>query len=278
MHIKPIKILMDSNIPCVHKLGHYLAYLWRYRNIFCTMVRNDLKGRFKYTILGYFWHLINPLSQIIIYYLIFTVIFGRDIPNYWVYISTGMFAFTFFISSVPGSSSCLVNNSRMITKIAIAREIIVLSRVTVSLITLAISYVILFLLMIITGVTVGLSILFVPIISVLLAMFCAGCSLILSSVVVYVRDVGNAASILCGCLMFALSIMYLAEQRSTPAMELFWSINPLYYYIETIHDAFYWGVTPDLFQMAVCTVVAIVAFTFGLIIFKRLESGLAERL
>ena len=103
-------------------------------------------------------------------------------------------------------------------------------------------------------------------------------SVLISSIVVYVRDVSNAMNILCGCLMFALPIMYLAEQRSTPAMELFWSVNPLYYYIETIHDAFYYCVVPDLFQLLICFILAPIVFTGGLFVFKKLEKGFAEQL
>ena len=270
--------MMHSRNKYIHVFGHYIAYLLQYRSIYVMAVKNDFKGRFRYTILGYFWHLINPLSQIVIYYLIFTVIFGRDIPNYWVYISTGMFAFTFFLQSSAGCCNAIVGNSRMVTKMAMARELLVASKVTTNLITLSISYMLLTILLLITGVGVTLNILYVPLVVIMLTVFCAGMAFALSALTVYVRDVANAISILFGCMMFALPIMYLASQRATEFMELFWAANPMYYFIETIHDAFYWGVAPDIFQMAVCMVVAIITFIVGLIIFKRLESGFAERL
>lgn len=278
MAIKPIDRMMHSRNKYIHVFGHYIAYLLQYRSIYVMAVKNDFKGRFRYTILGYFWHLINPLSQIVIYYLIFTVIFGRDIPNYWVYISTGMFAFTFFLQSSAGCCNAIVGNSRMVTKMAMARELLVASKVTTNLITLSISYMLLTILLLITGVGVTLNILYVPLVVIMLTVFCAGMAFALSALTVYVRDVANAISILFGCMMFALPIMYLASQRATEFMELFWAANPMYYFIETIHDAFYWGVAPDIFQMAVCMVVAIITFIVGLIIFKRLESGFAERL
>jgi ABC-type polysaccharide/polyol phosphate export permease len=278
MTFKPVDKMMHSKNRIIHVIGHYIAYLLQYRSIYVMMVKNDLKGRFRYTVLGYFWHLINPLSQIVIYYLIFTVIFGRDIPNYWVYICTGMFAFSFFLQSSAGCCNAIVGNTRMVTKMAMARELLVAYKVTTNLITLSISYILLAILILITGVGVTVYILYVPLIVIMLTVFCTGMAFALSAITVYLRDVANATNILFGCMLFALPILYIASQRASDFIELFWAVNPMYYFIETIHDAFYWGVAPDLFQIGVCALVAIVTFIFGLGIFKKLEPGFAERL
>ena len=95
---------------------------------------------------------------------------------------------------------------------------------------------------------------------------------------VYVRDVANAVSIVFGCMMFALPIMYLAKQRSTPMMELFWSVNPMYYYIESIHNAIYFGAPTTLIFYVISGISAVVSFIVGIIVFKKLEKGFAERL
>lgn len=278
MEFKPIKLMMESKIGPINKLGNYFAYIWQYRFIMKQLIKKDFKGRFSNTILGYFWHLLNPLSQIVIYYLIFTVIFGRDIPNYWAYVSTGMFMFTFFLSSSAGISNCLINNSSMITKMAMAREIIPISKVITNLITLSISYVLLTILMIVTGVGITINILWAPLLIILLALFSLGLGLLLSSITVYVRDVANAANILFGCMMFAVPIFYMASTRSTPMMELFWSVNPLYYFVETIHDILYWGVAPDLIMVGACLLSAFLMIVIGLFVFKKLEKGFAERM
>ena len=60
-------------------LKSYIGHLIQYETLFRSLVVKDLKGKFKHTILGSFWHLLNPISQIIIYYVIFTIIFGKDI-------------------------------------------------------------------------------------------------------------------------------------------------------------------------------------------------------
>ncbi|WP_400233728.1 ABC transporter permease [Methanomethylophilus alvi] len=275
---KPVKRMMDSKNQYVHRFGHYIAYLLQYRTMMESMVSKELKGKFKYTALGYFWHLLNPLSQIVIYYFIFTVIFGKDIPNYWVYISTGMFAFTFINSCITGGCNIIVSNKNMVTKMAFARETLIFSKVLSGLVTLTISYVILAVLMLITGTGPTWCIVFIPILAICMAVFCTGIAFILSAATVYLRDIANAVGIIMGCMMFAIPIFYVASQRATPLMETIWSINPLYYYIECIHDVFYAGVVPDMMYMVVCIIVAPIVFVIGLFVFKKLERGFAERL
>lgn len=278
MKFKPIETMKSSKLHCINRVENYFAYLWQFRSIFSVTTSKDLKGRFKYTFLGYFWHLINPLSQIIIYLLIFTVIFGKGIPNYWVYVSSGMFAYSFFTSCASSGSNTIVSNSRMITKMAMAREILVFSKVTVNLITTLISYGLLTIIMILSGVGASIHMMLLPVILAIYTLFCTGLMLALSSIVVYIRDVANAIGIIVGCMVFAIPIMYMAEQRSTPAMELFWSINPLYYFMEVIHDIVYWKIWPDTTYITICLIVSIITFLIGLFIFKKLERGFAERL
>ena len=158
-------------------LRGYCQELWQYRSVYSMLVRNELKGKFKNTVLGYFWHLLNPLSQIVIYYLIFTVIFGRDIPNYWVYLSSGMFAFNFFLQCVSTGSNCIVSNTRLVTKIAMPREIIVFAKVTTNFINLLISYGLLLFLMVVLNIPLSLYLLTLCIIMVFLALFCCGLTL-----------------------------------------------------------------------------------------------------
>jgi len=278
MSLRPLEIMMDSDNKYIHKLGHYVAYLYQYRNMYSTIVKNEFKGKFKNTIFGYFWHLLNPLTQIVIYYAIFTVIFGRDIPNYWVYISTGMFAYNFFSTCSTQGCYSVVRNSGLITKMTFAREILAPAKVTSGLITISISYSVLALLMVISGVGITKYILFVPLIVATLSVFNVGLVYILSAITVYIRDIANAVGIIIGCMMFAVPIMYVASQMNSAFLQATWAINPLYYYINCIHDSFYLGVMPDLSELAICILSALFMLIVGLCIFKKLEHGFAERL
>ena len=278
MTFKPVESMMNSRVEAVRRLGDYLDYLLSYSSLLKSMVKKDFKGRFKHTALGYGWHLINPLFQIAIYYVVFTVVFGRDIPNYWVYISTGMFMYTFASSCIKGGCDCIVKNAKTVTKLSFARETLVMSTVLTNLISLAITYVILAVLILASGVGLTWNVLYVPVIIAILTVFLIGLAFLLSAVTVYYRDVSNAASVVLSCLLFAMPVIYVASQIQSDIVELIWHINPLFYFVECIHDSFYYGVAPDVTYMAVCVVSAVVMLVVGLYVFKKLERGFAERL
>ena len=290
MEWKPIKIsdkisgdrilerISGSKNKYISRFGNYLEYVWQYRAMVTTAVEKDFKGRFKYTALGYGWHLLNPLTHILIYYLIFTALLGRDIPNYWLYISSGMFAFSFCSTIITQGAGSIVGNSRMITKIAFAREVLVITKVCIQLITLTISYVILALLVGISGVGLTWNVLWLPVIMIMMATFSAGVAYLFSGIIVYYRDIQNALNIVMGCMLFMVPVIYLAEKRSSPFMDFIWSINPLYYYIETVHNVLWAGIPPDWSFMIIGAVAAAVTLIVGLLVFKKLEHGFAERL
>lgn len=270
--------MMDSKRPFISRLGHYAAYLLQYRGMLRSMAEKEFKGRFKYTALGYGWHLITPVFLIAVYYLIFSTIFSRDIPNYWAYISTGMFAFTFMSTCISGGCNCIVQNSGLVTKVSFPREILIFSKVLSALTTLVISYCIVAVLMLVTGVGLSWSFLFVPLIIVILVPFLTGLALLLSALTVYYRDISNAVGLVMGVMMFALPVVYVVGNMSDAFPSIIWYVNPLFYFIECIHDSFYWGVIPDLTYLLICIVCSAVMFAVGLYAFKRLERGFAERL
>lgn len=259
-------------------IKEYIQYLLGYYSIFQMMVKKDFKGRFKHTALGYAWHVINPLWQIFFYYIIFTVIFGKDIENYWVYLSTGMFAYSFCAVNITGSCNLIISNTSLVTKMNFPRELIIFSRVITNLIVLSISYVILLLLLFITGVGITVNALMLPVIVITLTIFTIGIALLLSSITVFIRDISNVVAIIMGCMMFAVPVIYLASQRSTPMMDLIWSLNPLYYFIESIHHVMYWGDLPSTMFIAMCILTSIITLIVGLTVFKKLEKKFAERL
>ena len=88
------------SINMITSIYAYYTDLCSYKEFIKSIVLKEFKGRFKYTALGYFWHILNPLVLILIYMAVFSLIFGRDIPHYWAYLSTGMFAYSFFSSSL----------------------------------------------------------------------------------------------------------------------------------------------------------------------------------
>ena len=261
-----------------HNVADYCSRIYQYRSMIYTLVKDDFKGRFRYTVLGYFWHLLNPLSQIVVYYILFTVIFGKDIPNYWAYVSTGMFLYVMVSTTIAGGCNSITGNKNLVTKLAFPREILVISKALTNLLTLSISYCILLLIMILFGYPVTWCVIFLPIVVLLSLIFSIGVAFMTSALTVYLRDVSTAVGIVMGYLMFSVPIIYLASQRSTPLMDIVWHVNPMFYQIECVHDCFYYGVMPNAFYLLMVFLSSFITLVIGWIVFKKLEPKFAEKL
>ena len=101
--------------------------LFDYREMIYSMVRKELRGRYKSSVLGFLWTFINPLCQIIIYTLVFSTIFRMNIDKYYLFLTVVMIPWVFFSSSVTGGAVCVVNSKDLLTKIYFPREVLPVS-------------------------------------------------------------------------------------------------------------------------------------------------------
>ena len=251
--------------------------LYRFRHMFYGLVKKDFKGQYRNSVLGYLWHLITPLSMIIVFVVVFSVLLGRSIESYWIYMSAGMFPWTLFSSSLNTSTNCIVRNHGMVNKMYFPREILVMSTVTINLISFVISYSILTVAIFISGHGLNALILTIlPVIIILEVLFTIGLGLIMSALNVYHRDISHGVGIVMFMLMWLTPIVYM---RSTDSLlNLLNSINPMTYFIEIFHDIMYFNVWPNPFYIALCAVFAFTIFLVGMMVFKKLERGFSERL
>ena len=259
-------------------LSQYMRLLWKYRYLYISLVKRDFKGKYRNSAIGYLWHVINPLSILIIYYVVFSTIFGRDIPNYWAYLAVGIFTFTMISQSITSGSSCIISNKGMITKMSIPREIIVFSRITSFLINTAISFCVLLVIFIIARMPISVNTLLAPIILLLTFVMCLGLALIFSSISVYYHDFNNAAPIITRCMHLCCPIFFVAPTFNGTILETILWLNPATYFVETLHICMYQSLFPGADMIIACTLISTIIFVVGLAVFKKLEKGFAERL
>ena len=152
-----------------------LSGLREYRSILYSLVRKNLEGQYKNSCLGFAWQFITPAVTVLLFYIVMTGIRETEVEDYWLYLCSGQFMFTFLQSNLSGGSACIVNNAGMVQKMAFPREIIVLAQVISSFIVMCIAYAIILVLMVITGCGFELApvLLFIPVMF-LAAVFAAG--------------------------------------------------------------------------------------------------------
>ena len=252
--------------------------IYQYRNILWALVRRNIVGRYKSSYLGFAWHFITPLCLIVLYYIVFTGIRANPIESYWIYLGCGIFPFSFMNSNLISGSGCILNNGGYISKMYFPREIVPLAQVTSSFIIMLFGYVVIMILTIASGFTLNLiALLMIPVIFVLNYIFVLGMVLLMSSIIVYVRDIQHLLTSMSMVFFFTTPMFYLASETTGILSKLIW-VNPFTYFVEAYHSIVYFGTMPSIEITVACTILAAVFLVVGAIVFKRLRRGFVERL
>lgn len=254
-----------------------LREIYDSRSTLRALVLKELFGRYKNSALGFAWHFAIPLIMMCVYYVVFNTIRPNHIPEFWVFLSSGLFAFTFMVGNLNRGPAAITSNAGLVKKMYFPRSILVLAEVVSSFIIMLIGYGIVFAGILIIGFDIGASIVALPLVFLSMVIFVVGYVLLLSSITVYIRDLHYLINSL-SMVLFFITPMYFSMDDISGVLTYIVAINPFSYYVEAYHQIIYYGVFPDTTIILVCTVVPIVMFIVGLLVFRKLRRGFAERL
>lgn len=267
-----------------HTRGEYtvefmnnIKEIYESRNILKAMVVKNLFGHYRSSALGFAWHFIVPAIMMFVYYIVFTQIRSNPIPEFWIFLASGLFPFNFMTSNLSGGSGCIVGNSGMVKKMYLPREIIVLAQVISTFIVMLIGYSIILVAIIISGYSITWTLSILPLIMMVMLVFVTGYVLILSSITVYVRDVQHLIGSIT-MIFFFMTPMYFTMDSVTGLLATLVRINPFSYFVESYHQIVYYGSVPEVKIIAMCLIIATLSLTIGIITFTKLKKGFVERL
>lgn len=252
------------------------AELWAYRELFIVLVERDIKVRYKQTVLGVTWAILQPLLTMVI----FTVIFGglAKIPSdgypYAIFVFAALLPWTFFANSVGTSSLSLVNAANMVSKVYFPRIIIPLSSIGGGLVDLFISMLVLVGLMVWYGVGWSVNLLAVPVLVLVVIFTALGVGTLLSALTVAYRDFRFVVPFLVQIWMYATPVVYPASLIPEKWQWVMF-LNPMAGVIEAFRSAFL-GRPFDFSSIAISFFVAIVLFVWGVAYFERVERRFAD--
>ena len=250
-----------------------LRDLWQYRDLLFILAMRDVRVRYKQTILGAAWAIIQPLFTM----LIFTLFFGKlagmpsDGVPYPLFAYTGLLLWTFFSNAVTSSGNSLVGNSSLITKIYFPRMIIPTASVASGLIDFVIAFGLLVVLLFYYAVELSINVLMIPVLIILTSLLAIGVGMWMSALNVKYRDIRYALPFLVQLGMFASGII-------TPIPEnwrWFKMINPIAALIEAFRAACF-GKPFDWLSLAAATVLTLAILFYAAITFRRLERSFAD--
>ena len=297
------------------QLGQRLKDLWINRDLLMLLVRTELKVKYKDSVLGYAWSMLNPALVLTIYFVVFKIIARNHQPHFAIWLFAGLLVWNLFNGAAMGATSVVVGKAGIVKKVAFPRELLALSVVGVAMVLFAIQVVVLIAAMLLFGITPAWSfIAILPLALIALIVFTGALSIFLSAVNVYLRDTQHLTEVLLMAWFWGTSIVYTygtiflsGYQKNHPAlkwMQYVYLVNPITPIAMTFQRAIYgktqysylppgsaagtkptiyhvlptWGVGSYAGLLGAVLVVSIGLFLLALIVFGRLEGNFAEEL
>jgi ABC-type polysaccharide/polyol phosphate export permease len=259
------------------------ADLVRYRELFGSLFRRDLRAKYQGSVLGLVWSLAHPVVLMLVYLFVFSVLLKiqtADYDHYWLFLLAGLPVWVFFATSLQSAARSLLENANLIRKVRFPRQLVPLSMVATQLVGFAVMVVI----------VVALSLVYIPEardtvwlaipLAVPIVAFVAGLSLAVASLNALYRDVEHIVAALLLPLFFLTPVLYSLE--SIPGVSdyprlvdlVHWG-NPLAPALEAFRDPVFFGVLPAAGDVVYVLVAAVVSLVLGALVFRRVDDRVA---
>lgn len=253
----------------MNRLKTFLKYV----PLLSELVKRDLKVKYRRSVLGFIWSLLNPLLMMLVISAVFSAFFRFDIPNFPIYLLCGQVMFTFFSEATNTAMGSVIGGSSLIKKVYIPKYIFPLSRTLSSLVNLLFALLAIVIMLVITGTPVRTTMLlfWVPIFYVFL--FAVGMGMFLSVLAVFFRDMVHLYGVLLTAWMYFTPIFYPAKlltENENPLIRAITTWNPLYHFVGYFREVILYGTIPSLEENLICLSFGLVAVVLGVfVMFKN---------
>jgi ABC-type polysaccharide/polyol phosphate export permease len=266
-----------------------LTELRRSQNLLWNLTLRELRSKYRRSFLGWAWSMLNPLSNMVIYWFVFGVVFGATAPTgnpsgiqvYALYLLTGILPWGFFALVTNLGLGSLLGNSGLVKKVYFAWETLVFAQVIFSFVQFCIEMTLLCVALLIVGSPIAPWIPVAFLLMLLLAVYAAGFALALSTMAVYFRDLRYLWTIIIQVMFFATPIIYTPDKiagKVPPILEFILHWNPMAVFVLSFRHLLYSGRAPEWGHIAYLVAASIVAFVGGWTIFVKQSRRLAEEL
>lgn len=246
----------------------YFAKFLKYRNLLYQLVRRDFLAKYKRSVLGVLWSVLNPLLTMLVITIVFSYIFRFEIENFPVYLLSGQIVFNMFSEITNMAMGSVIGNAALMKKVSVPKYIFPASRAVSGLVNFALSFIALLLVMAITKAPFHLSMLYAIVPAFLTFVFSMGVGLVLSALVVFFRDINYIYGVGLTAVTYFTPLFY---PISIIPEQLRWiiSLNPLFHFVQCFRTCAIYGAVPTLWQNLICTLLAVSALGMGLFVFYK---------
>ena len=257
-----------------------LRRMWDRRDLIATLSLREVKLRYRGSVLGWLWSLLNPLLLLLTYTVVFSLIFQPRLQGaepYALFLFTGLLPWLWFSGALNESTTVLQENAPLLKKVLFPAEVLPAVKVLSHGVHFLLGFPILLAALAVTG-HVNVRALWALLPLVLQTATLVGLALVAAVVSTYFKDLKDLLMNLLNLLFFATPIIYLREMIPIPALRTALGFNPLTSLLRLWQDALFFGVPPSPKDVAVASGLALVSLATGLVLFQRLRENIAERL
>lgn len=252
--------------------------LYAYREMIFSLVRRDLNGRYKGSVLGFFWTFLNPLMQLGVYTLVFSVIMRNGIDDFYLYLFVALVPWIFFSTSVSGGAGCIWAQQELVKKIYFPREVLPIAFVTSQFVNMLLSFVVVLAVLVVSGKGISfIAMLYLPVILLVEYILALAMAFITSSLTVYLRDLEYLLGIITMAWQFLTPVMYSIDQVPERLRPIF-NLNPMTPIIIAYRDILYYKKAPELITLLQAIVLGGILLVVGVLTFSRLKRHFAEEM
>jgi lipopolysaccharide transport system permease protein len=261
------------------------------RELFVNLTLRELRSKYKRSVLGWTWSLLNPLTSLIVYWFVFGVILGvsadpgdpSGLNNFAMFLMCGLLPYTFIANGLNGGMNSLIGNGNLVKKVWFPREILVAAVIASWVVSFLIELGVLSVVLLFFG---NVVLPWVPVVLFLVALevlFVLGLALMLAGAAVYFRDLQHLLGLVLQVWFYTAPIVYpmslVQKELGTTGWKItLYNLNPLTRFVEAFRDVLYDLRFPPLDHLLYLIIVSVAALGAGMAVFGRLEGRVAEEL
>jgi len=249
-------------------LRELLRDTYGYRELIWALALKELKIRYKRSVLGFLWALLNPLLFMVVLTFVFSTLMATNVPHYGVFIICALLPWTFFSQSLSYAAESIVGNADLIKKVRVAKLVFPVAAVVSNMINFLLSLIPLALIVLVMGHPFHLTWLYLPVPLLALTIFTLGATFFFAAANVYYRDVAHILQILLQVLFYVTPIIYRADMMPEK-YRLLLKLNPMNYLINGFRLGVYDGMLPTWQSVFASFFCAFAMLYFGFSLFRK---------
>ena len=246
----------------------YFQNFLKYRYLLENLIGRDIKVKYRRSVLGILWSVLNPLLMMAVIATVFSRVFKFNVENFHIYYLTGAVIYNFISEATSTSMMSVLSSASLIKKVYIPKYIFPLEKCLFSFVNLLFSLVAVVIVMLISGIKFTYTALLFPIPLIYALTFSIGMSLLLSALTVFFRDIVHLYGVFLTAWMYATPIIYPVEAIG-PKLQTVMMFNPMYYFVKYFRDVVLYGTIPSLKFNIVCISVSLFMLVIGAFVFYK---------